>query len=148
MDDLVEARVLQQISEFDKLAYARFKSPFPLLAHDRDLVQRLTVSVDIENHRLIFLGHSVVDERYPELDNPVRANNMLTEFILEPRESGKKTYIVVESQLDPKGNIPGWMALGIQKDWPVHTIRALRKQAIKPELVESPKIKKLLNGIH
>lgn len=143
MDDLVEIKVLDQKSEFDRVVYSRFASPIPFLANDRDFVQHLTIEMDPNAKRILFLGRSIVDPRCPETDTPVRAENILTEFILEPRSSGKETWLVVDAQIDPKGAIPKWIAANVQKNWPIDTIRNIRKQAMKPDIVIPLFIRKL-----
>jgi hypothetical protein len=48
--------------------------------------------------------------------------------------------VTTEIHADPKGSIPTFIANAFQKDWPIHTIKNLRKQAQKPDVRPSPEL--------
>jgi hypothetical protein len=66
--------------------------------------------------------------------------------VLTPTADGKGTRVSGDVHCDPRGAVPTWLVNFFQKEWPHTTFKKLRAQVAKPNIVESPVIKKLIEN--
>jgi rhodanese-related sulfurtransferase len=142
MADIVESYNIEKHTETDRWEYNRTKTPWPL--QDRDFVihTRTRFTKDPEP-RLIIEMTSGQNRKKPVLSGVVRGELLDSRFILKFIDA-KKTHLTCEIQADPKGVIPKWVVNLFQRHWPLATIRGLRKQLQKPDIVENQNLARLL----
>jgi hypothetical protein len=124
---------LQIESELNKIYWIRFNLPFFLL--DRDYVLHLKGNIDEDKKVITANIKSVLHKDKGEEECCVRAEAFGTFYRFEAR--GKKTYLEVEVNTDPKGWIPSWIVNIIQEKWPKKTLGKLisvaKRSDIKPD---------------
>ncbi|MBK8215369.1 MAG: hypothetical protein IPK71_16640 [Myxococcales bacterium] len=137
MDATVESRVLRKVSPLEQIVYTHIKTPPGLT--DRDFVTDARGELDPTVKRFTVHIRSVTDPAAPQTSF-VRGEIYKSSFVLTGIEGGKRTLVTTEIHADPKGSIPTFIANAFQKDWPIHTIKNLRKQAQKPDVHPSPEL--------
>lgn len=137
MDSTVESRVLRQVSPLEQVVYTHIKTP-PVLT-DRDFVTNARGEFDPGVKRFTVHIRSVSDPAAPTTSY-VRGEIHHSSFVLTSIDGGKKTLVVTEIHADPKGSVPTWIANAFQKDWPINTIKSLRKQSVKPGVRPNPEL--------
>jgi hypothetical protein len=141
VDSVSESRELRRISDTESISYSRIKSP-PLIA-DRDFVMH--GDLEASPGRIVIRVRSIVDDAMPPGRN-VRGEVHDSSFVLTTEPDGS-TRVVCEIHADPKGSIPTWVVNLFQKGWAVKTIRSLREQVKKPDIVEPAWLRALVaNG--
>ena len=142
IDRLVDAAVLETISPLERIQYTHIKTPPGL--DDRDFVARAKMTIDGENKRITVAIHSTTHPSKPAGANGIVRGELLgSSFLLVPLPGGK-TRVITEIHADPKGSVPKFVVNMVQKDWPINTIKGLRKQvgrasdneALKAHLIE------------
>jgi hypothetical protein len=113
----------------------------PFIMKDRDFVSIVEIKSDSEKHQIILRYKSTEDAEAPKTSY-VRGDLQDTTFVLTQIEGGK-TRLDGSVLADPKGSVPKWMVNFFQKDWPVDTLRNLRKQAAKADVGIHPRIEAL-----
>jgi hypothetical protein len=141
IDSLAEARVVRRISETEYVEYDHFK--MPVLVKDRDFVTRNKIEYDPAHQTLTIRLRSTTDPAAPPTDH-VRGELISSTFVLTPTADGKATRVSGDIQCDPRGSLPKWLVTFVQKDWPHATVKSLRAQVAKSNIVESPVIRKLV----
>jgi hypothetical protein len=131
MDDVVEARILRQVSATEYIVYSHLGTP-PTMS-DRDVVVDATLTVDAPKRTVTVSMHSVTDPSAPKTDY-IRADLRESRFVLSPSADGKRTHLVVEMHADPKGSIAAWIVNLFQKNWGYNTISNLRRRITNPSL--------------
>jgi len=144
VQDLELAKIVRWVSEFQWIEYDHIRTP-PIIMKDRDFVSKVTLSIDHDTKAITFLYANTVDSEVPETSY-VRGDLINTAFILTPVENGAKTHIMGEIHCDPKGSIAKWIVNYFQSDWPIDTVRNLRKQAAKTDVADNEKIISLYNS--
>lgn len=137
MDSTAHARVVRRISPLEQIVYTHIKTP-PIMT-DRDFVTSARGEFDPNYKRFTVHIHSVQDAGAPPTGY-VRGEIHHSSFVLTSIENGKKTLVVTEVHADPKGSVPTMIVNAFQKDWPVNTIKNLRKQAAKSDVHPSPEL--------
>ena len=137
MDSLVEARVLRTVSPLERIVYTHIKTPPGLT--DRDFVTDARGEFDPGVKRFTVHIRSVVEPSAPHTSY-VRGEIHHSSWVLTSIDGGKKTLVVTEIHADPKGSIPTFIANAFQKNWPINTIKNLRKQAAKPDVRPNPEL--------
>lgn len=125
MDRVVESEIVEVKSPTERIQYSHIKTPTPL--DDRDFVSNAKLVVDGANKRLTFAIHSVAHASKPERKGIVRGQLMGSSFLLVP-VGADKTRVITEFHADPKGDVPKFIVNMFQEDWPINTIKGLRKQ--------------------
>ena len=138
VDRVVEARELRRLGPTTSISYSHVKSP--LLVSDRDFVLRGTL--EIARGRVVIRIRSVDDDAMPPA-RFVRGEVIDSSFVLTS-EGSESTRVVAEIHADPKGSLPTWMVNLVQRSWAVKTIRALRTQVTKPDVIDPPWLTELV----
>ena len=139
MDKVVEAKLIRQINEYERVEYTHTAVPWPF--KDRDF---LVHSVAVPNEaakQLVINLKSVDDPAMPEIGSYVRGSIFGSTFILTALDGGARTHVSVEIHADPSGGIPKWLVNLFQKSWPRKTLEGIRTQAAKADIPEHPKVK-------
>lgn len=111
----------------DDAAYVHIKGIWPV--SDRDAVTR-TQLVRAANGALILHTRQATDIDYPT--DAVRIPLIDNRFIFEPLADGW-TRIIFETQVDPGGKIPGWLANLVATRAPVVTLEGLHRMLQEPQ---------------
>jgi hypothetical protein len=141
IDSLAEARVVRRISNTEFVEYDHFK--MPVLIKDRDFVTLNRIEWDPTRQALTVRVRSTTDPAAPATSY-VRGEVISSTFVLAPTSDGKGTRVIGDVHCDPRGSLPKWLVNMVQKDWPHTTLKSLRAQAAKPNIVENPAIRKLV----
>jgi hypothetical protein len=141
IDSLADARVVRRISDTEYVEYDHFK--MPVLIADRDFVTLNRLEYDPARKSLTIRLRSTTDPAAPPT-NHVRGQLISSTFVLTPTADGKGTFVTGDVHCDPRGALPTWLVNMVQKDWPHSTFKALRAQVRKPNIVENPAIKRLV----
>ena len=144
-EDLEESKIIRWVKEpLDYYEYNHVGTPFIL--KDRDFVSHVTLTVLLENRSVTVNYETADDKEYPQT-RYVRGDINGSGFRLTSLENDTRTFFDGVVKADPKGNIPKWLVNFFQKSWPKDTIRAIRKQALKPDVVEHPYFKALFHPV-
>ncbi len=135
MDRLVEARLIKEISDHERVAYNRTSTPWPLA--DRDFLFNADAKFDPANKRLVIAMRSIEDAAVPRLRGVVRGELLRSVWTLTAL-GPQTTAVSFEIQADPRGAIPKWIVNLFQSSWPRKTLEALRRQVQKPDVEEYP----------
>jgi hypothetical protein len=142
IDRLAEAHVVRRISDTEYVEYDHFKMP-PLIK-DRDFVTLNRIEWDPARQSLTIRLRSATDPAAPPTSY-IRGDVISSTFVLTPTADGRATRLIGEVHCDPRGSLPTWLVNMFQKDWPHATFKSLRAQAAKPNIVENPAIRKLVD---
>lgn len=142
VEDLEAASVIRWIDQKSYVEYDHIGTPF--IMKDRDFVSVVEMNYDRAKHQLVLHYKSTVDNAAPTTSY-VRGDLADTTFVLTEVEGGK-THLDGAILADPKGSVPKWIVNFFQKDWPVDTLRALRKQAAKTDVAVDSHIAALLKN--
>ncbi len=141
VDRVNEIRLVKQITPNERLEYYHIEIPWPL--KDRDFVYISKIEVDKVAKKIIFSIRSVEEPSLPPNSKNVRGAIYNTTLTLTPVDGGKRTHAIGVAHTDPKGAVPSWIVNLIQKGWPENTIKNVRKQVKKPDIVDDPVAKEL-----
>ena len=141
--NMSSSRMVRWISANEFIEYDHVATP-PVIMRDRDFVSKVTVTVDPKSKVTVFLYNSVTDPGLPETKY-IRGDILNTTFTLTPIDQNH-TLVVGEIICDPKGAVPKWVVNFFQHDWPMDTLRRLRKQTAKLDVKDDVKILALLNS--
>ncbi len=144
MADLVESYDLERKSDLDRWEYNRTAAPWPV--SDRDFVIHTIIDfyrAPVES--IVIAMQSKENPKKPPVPGVVRGELIDSKFILISNGPTQSLFIC-EILADPKGIIPTFMVNVFQKSWPISTIRALRAQIKKPDIVESPALQRAKKG--
>jgi hypothetical protein len=141
MDRVAEARRIRATSALHYVEYERASTPFPLT--DRDFAIESWVEIDAVKKHMVLRARSVADPSAP-VTGLVRGEVLASIFTLAPVDHGRRTRVVAEVHMDPKGAIPKWVVNLVQKSWAHTTIVGLRGQVRKANVPDNPEVKALL----
>lgn len=141
IDSLVEARVVRRISDFEYVEYDHFGTPFVM--KDRDFVTWNRMEYDPVQHAITIRIRSTTDPGAPATSY-VRGILVSSTFVFTPTADGKGTRVTGDVHCDPRGSVPKWIVNFFQKDWPHNTLKSLRAQVAKLDVVENPKVRQLV----
>lgn len=143
IDGLLEARVLREVSKSEDYEYSRFSSGF-FLIQDREVISHNVLTFDPKNRRARIDSASADLPDVPRRSGTVRARLEHSAMVFAAADEGRKTSVLVEALVDPRGSIPNWLINLIQKRFPVQTIRKISAQARRPDVAEYPGIRRLI----
>lgn len=142
MSRIREARVLRDISAEEKLEYVHVSVPWPL--QDRDFVYTARLELDRVNKKATIHYKSIEDPGMPSQSGKVRAQVYFGTFTLSRAADGVRTHVEAETHADPKGLIPKFLVNIYQKKMPRQSLEGLLAQVYKPDIVEHPAVKAML----
>ncbi|MBT3636360.1 MAG: hypothetical protein HN531_05435 [Opitutae bacterium] len=134
IDNFKSGRLLEKKSDFHKVFYQSFDSPFPV--SDRDLVYESKISSAGEGRTVRVEMRSVRHALAPKTVG-VRVKLTYASYRIEVlgKERMKVTF---ETMSDPGGAIPGFMANWATRSYPVTLFDGLRKEMKRPDQKEAP----------
>jgi len=134
IDNFQSGRLLEKKSDFHKVFYQSFDSPFPV--SDRDLVYESKISSDGEGRTVRVEMRSVRHALAPKTVG-VRVKLTYASYRIEVlgKERMKVTF---ETMSDPGGAIPGFMANWATRSYPVTLFEGLRAEMKRPDQKEAP----------
>ncbi len=142
--DLVSSKIIRWTSKDEYIEYDHVSTP-PIIMKDRDFVSKVKLSIDPATKVIKFLYLNTLDPDAPETSY-IRGDLMNTTFTLKSIDQDKRTSVVGEIHCDPKGSVAKWIVNFFQSDWPIDTIRNLRKQASKADVKDDQKILELFSN--
>lgn len=132
MPNLIEASIVDRIGVDQKIELLRYHFPWPFL--DRTFLIDTLNTYDFNDRLIVFKTRSVSLPEIPETGKYVRAETVIGTMVVNPRESGRKTYLEAIYLTDMKGVIPKWLINQIQKKWPRKLINALNQQLSRQDI--------------
>jgi len=134
IDNFQSGRLLEKKSDFHKVFYQSFDSPFPV--SDRDLVYESKISSDGEGRTVRVEMRSVRHGLAPKTVG-VRVKLTYASYRIEVlgKERMKVTF---ETMSDPGGAIPGFMANLATRSYPITLFQGLRKEIKRSDQKEAP----------
>jgi hypothetical protein len=141
VDNLKDCRRLKQVSDTEFVTYNLFGTP--IVMKNRDFVARIKISVDPEKEWIEAHFASTEDETAPS-SSAIRGEIIESRYRITSLDGGKRSRLVGQALVDPKGSVPKWIVNLFQKKWPVKTMKALRGQVAKPDIVVPEAFQNLL----
>ena len=134
IDNFQSGRLLEKKSDFHKVFYQSFDSPFPV--SDRDLVYESKISSARQGRTVRVEMRSVRHALAPKTVG-VRVKLTYASYRIEVlgKERMKVTF---ETMSDPGGEIPGFMANWATRSYPVTLFEGLRAEMKRPDQKEAP----------
>jgi hypothetical protein len=129
---------VSEISDTEYIQYSETKVPWPF--QNRDFVFRAKASLDRDPNTMLIWMKSEPHPSTPPIEGIVRGEILHSYYYLKELDSGKNTRLVVEMEVDPKGEIPLWLVNLSQRGWPMNTLSGIRKMALKKNLKILPKL--------
>lgn len=136
IEDLESSKIIRWVSKNEFVEYDHIGTPFIL--KDRDFLSLVSMKLDPEQGKISFHYRSTEDPAVPPTKY-IRGELMGTNFVLTSVDGGKGTHIHGEIHADPKGSVPKWLVNHFQKNWPVITLKNLRRQVAKPDVQADPR---------
>ena len=134
IDKFKSGRLLEKKSDFHKVFYQSFNSPFPV--SDRDLVYESKITRDKESGTVLIEMRSTRHPRAPKTVG-VRVNLIYSTYKIEPG-TGNKMKVTFESMSDPGGAIPGFMVNWATRSYPITLFEGLRKEIRRADQKKAP----------
>ncbi len=112
----------------DYSTYEHYNLSWPV--SDREYVLKAKWNIDktSDNPSATITISSTSHKDYPIRKDRIRGDLEKLTFHLK-QVAPQKTQVIVEIKVDPKGQLPGFLANLIQKNWPLTTLRALNQIA-------------------
>lgn len=136
---LKESTNLKQVSKSERIEYNHTGAPWPL--KDRDFVYTVKADLDNEKKECRILLQSIEDANYPPKSDKVRGQIVFGQYIVRAIDGGKRTWLSVEIQADPKGAVPTWVVNLFQKSWPRKTLENIKKIVARNNTAPHPDVK-------
>ncbi|MFI5362575.1 MAG: START domain-containing protein [Elusimicrobiota bacterium] len=137
IEGLKETRVVRTLSASEDYEYARMASGF-FMIEDREVVSHNILTFDRRKRRAVVDTSSIDLPDVPRRKGTVLARIEHSAMIIAPEDGGRETSFTMEALFDPRGRVPKWMVNLFQKKFPVQTIRRIRAQARRADVVEYP----------
>ena len=134
IDKFKSGRLLEKKSDFHKVFYQSFNSPFPV--SDRDLVYESKITRNKQTGTVVVEMRSIRHSRAPKTVG-VRVNLIYSTYKIEPR-AGNKMKVTFESLSDPGGAIPGFMVNWATRSYPITLFEGLRKEIRRADQKKAP----------
>jgi len=128
---IASGRLLKLRSDNRKVVYQAFDLPFIL--SDRDVVYTFGVWKLPDGTTYISGKTEAADENVGPDTIGVRAKLIAGDWYMKPL-SPKKTRVVLEVLMDPRGSLPVWFVNIVQRDYPVRALGGLQRQAAKSDI--------------
>jgi hypothetical protein len=134
IENFRSGKLLEKKSDFHKVFYQSFHSPFPV--SDRDLVYESKI---VGDNRTGIIGVEMRSTSHPNAPRSVgvRVNLIYSVYKIEPKASNKMK-VTFETMSDPGGAIPGFMANWATRSYPVTLFEGLRAEMKRPDQKEAP----------
>ncbi len=129
-----KAKLLKQVSRYERFSYQNLIMPFPL--DDRDLLIHSVLST---KDNVVTLKTNASPNLCNELDDIVCEDVLDSANILVEQLRGEHRFIVLsenqvkivwQQHIEPKGSVPAWMVNQTLIDVPFYTLSKLRKQVL------------------
>jgi len=133
-----ERRTLEQLDATSRIDWTHIGLPWPL--RDRYFIDRAQLTKNEQDGTYTISIKSVPEPKKSWLvDDKVLGFLHYSELTLTPLE-GKKTYLTIEVNTDPRGEIPLWMVNLQQRQWPRKFIEGLRDELLedRKKKIQSP----------
>jgi len=128
MSKCVGARVLQHISEFERIEYNRTGAPWPV--SDRDVVLRARITSNPSKRAITVRFHNTTHESKPPQSGVVRMPRLQGYYRLKMIDADH-TRVTYEVDADPGGMLPDWLAKRTSRRLALDTILNLRRQVVR-----------------
>ncbi|MGZ3651329.1 MAG: START domain-containing protein [Bdellovibrionota bacterium] len=125
VDHLEEDKILSRPTPSRFIEYTHVGTPFVL--KDRDFLCEVNLALNEKDKTLTIESHSIEDPNFPPTKF-VRGSVVHNEFRLSPLAAAKKTKLVGEFHIDPRGSVPKWVVNLFQRAWPKKAFRAIQKR--------------------
>lgn len=125
VDHLEEDKILSRPTPSRFIEYTHVGTPFVL--KDRDFLCEVNLGLNEKEKTLTIESHSIEDSNFPPTKF-VRGSVVHNEFRLSPLDASKKTKLVGEFHIDPRGTVPKWVVNLFQRAWPKKAFRAIQKR--------------------
>jgi hypothetical protein len=120
-----EAKLLDPISEVERVIYNRTAAPWPV--DDRDVVLHTKAQIEPEKKRVTIRFHAIQSKLKGEVEGVVRMPR-LQGFYQLTAVSEEKTRVRYQVDADPGGLLPAWVAEKASSEIPRNTLTNLRQQ--------------------
>ncbi len=128
MHQCMDARMLKQINDLERIVYNRTDAPWPV--DDRDVVIRSKLTIDRENRKVIVRFNSIQSPLMPEVSDAVRMPTLKGHYIFTILDF-TKTQVEYQIDADPGGMLPDWLISATSKEIPLNTLVNMRNQVEK-----------------
>jgi hypothetical protein len=132
-----------EINDLEYIQYSETKVPWPF--QNRDFVFRAKAKIDTNPATMLISMKSEEHPLAPAKEGIVRGEIVNSYYYLKERVGGKNTKLVVEMEVDPKGEIPLWLVNLSQKGWPHNTLLGIRKMSMKKDITVLDRIEKFFS---
>jgi hypothetical protein len=139
----VKGSNVAEINDLEYIQYSETKVPWPF--ENRDFVFRAKARTDVNPATMLISMKSEENLSAPVRDGVVRGEIVNSYYYLKERAGGRHTKLVVEMEVDPKGEIPLWLVNLSQKGWPHNTLFGIRKMSIKKDITVLDRLEKLFD---
>ena len=141
--NLLERKVVQNISDTEAILYDVTDMPWPIT--DRDTVVHHTL-VLAEDKKSVILNFLSASNRLKDKDDDLVRAKIYTGY-LKFTPQGENTLVEMSILVDPRGSIPSWAVNIVQVSMPYDFLKALDSYAGKHQLPTPNGIKILLDQI-
>lgn len=126
---MIEARVIKQISTTEFEVYQRVKTPWPL--DDRDVCGHYQFKQDPNTHDISLITHAV-PKVLPTVAGVVRVQKNRTTWTIKPiaKNKNKCEYFLL---LDPAGEVPSWIINLFISEGPYTSLVKLKQRVHLPK---------------
>ena len=131
--NLQSGRLLEKKTDFHKVFYQSFGSPFPV--RDRDLVYESKIVRDKKTGFILVQMASVSHPKAPKSVG-IRVNLLYSFYKIEPR-TGNQMKVTFETMSDPGGKIPGFMVNWATRSYPITLFEGLRQEIRRADQKEA-----------
>lgn len=128
MEACIDARMLRQISEYERIVYSRTDAPWPV--SDRDAVFYSKAHVDMKRKVVDVRFKAVRSRLKPPVDGVVRMHWLRGHYKFTYKDENL-TLVDYKVDADPGGMLPTWLAKLATRRLPLNTIKAFRTRCKK-----------------
>jgi hypothetical protein len=128
MADCMEARVVKQITELERIEYNRIKAPWPV--SDRDTTLRSWLTATPSKGDVVARFQAVTAPEQPPVKGVVRMPRLEGFYHLEWIDAGH-TKVTYQVDADPGGLLPDWLVKLTSRKLPIETLVGLKNQVAK-----------------
>ena len=127
-ESLSDGKLLERRPNGERVVYQAFD--MPAIIADRDVIYAFRV---IRRDGYVEFTGSTRPGLPSHPHVGVRMSMVIGRWFLRPLDE-YRTHLVLEVLMDPRGSLPSWFVNIVQRDYPVDTLTALRKQAAKRDI--------------
>ena len=138
VDSFVESKILSKKDELERIEYNQTSVPWPF--QNRDFVFKSVSKLNVRPPTALITMQSLTDPAMPPRVGIVRGEMIHSYYYLKEIPGINATKMVVEMEVNPKGEIPMWLVNLSQKGWPQNTLLALKKLSIREDISVLPSI--------